>query len=170
MRTNILVFVTLLVSVSCDKGTDGSLHKDEIATAIKKEVRKEAKAATNEKKPRWQITYSGDLSGKVEGRLLSVVPGPFTTAIAGGAMTPDRKRTATESLQMSIVENKDKEPQAMIRLTLADGTKCSLPSPQEKARVNFVDKEKKTYHATFEGPLKCGEKRINLKGYVNKNP
>ena len=170
MRTHICVVVALLLTVSCDKGPNQGLDESGLAPAIKKEIRKEAKAATNEKKPRWQITYSGDLSGKVEGRILSVVPGPFTTAISGGAMTPDRKSTATESLQMSIVENEDEEPRAMIMLTLADGTKCSLPSSQEKARVKFVDKEKKTYHATFEGPLRCGEKRINLKGYVNKKP
>ena len=167
MRTYTSIFIALLLSVSCDKGT---LDKTEIATAIKKELKNEAKAATKVKKPRWRITYSGDLSGEVEGRLLSVVPGPFTTAIVGGAVTPDRKGKATETLQMSIVENKDEEPRAMIMLTLADGTKCSLPSPEEKAKVKIVDRERKTYHATFEGPLKCGDKRINLKGYVNREP
>ncbi|MFW6052111.1 MAG: hypothetical protein ACODAU_13115 [Myxococcota bacterium] len=100
--------------------------------------------------PKWQVDYSGDLSGHIEGKSLVIVktgpPKHVTYAVKTVGNNPGL--TAT----LSVHEG---EPSGFLtRVTLEDGTECS---PKDRSDVKILDPDKETFHATIEGNLKCGE-------------
>lgn len=170
--TLILFLVALVFACDAQSTTEESEATGVVPTKeeIKKEVKDGAKDALKKRGPKWKFTYSGDLKGEVEGTIATAVPGPFTVAIAGSSLKKDRKGTAPQKVSGSIVTKKDEGPRAMLTLHLEDGTKCvtkpEMDSPMLDTEV--VDSNKKTYHAKFKGTMYCGEKKIQVDGWLRK--
>jgi hypothetical protein len=100
--------------------------------------------------PKWKVDYSGDLSGHIEGKSLVIVKtGPAAhTNFAVKTMGKKPGLTATLSIH-------DDQPSGFLtQVTLEDGTKCK---PTGHSNVKILDADKKTFHATIDGKLKCGE-------------
>jgi hypothetical protein len=109
-----------------------------------------ASGSSNPDGPKWQIDYSGDLSGRIEGKSLVIVrtgpPKHLNFAVKTIGNNPGL--TATLSV------HEDKPFGFLSRVTLENGTKCT---PVDRSDVNVLDTSKETFHATINGKLKCGE-------------
>jgi len=115
--------------------------------------------------PAWEITYTGDLSGKISGSI----------AVAAGASSSTAIRGAThvrggETFNGSVFLTMGKTGPATIApfsMTLADGTKCSQGA-ETRLRANVRNGERKTYHIEFEGALDCNGKAIKIEGFLKR--
>jgi len=115
----------------------------------------EASKSTDSDQPKWQIDYSGDLSGHIEGKSLVIVrtgpPEHLNFAVKTIGNNPGL--TAT----LSVHDNK---PSGFLtRVRLEDGTVCSAA---ERSDVNVLDTSKESFHATIQGVMKCGEAKEQI--------
>ena len=100
--------------------------------------------------PKWQLDYSGDLSGHIEGKSLVIVRAGPPEHLNFAVRTIGNNPGLTATL--SVHENK---PFGFLsRVTLEDGTRCA---PVNRSDVNVLDTSKETFHATVKGQMKCGE-------------
>ena len=114
---------------ACDRGTSGSVNPDG---------------------PKWQLDYSGDLSGHIEGKSLVIVRAGTPTHLNFAVKTIGNNPGLTATLSV----REDKPSGFLTRVTLEDGTKCT---PVDRSDVKVIDTSKETFHATVKGKLKCGE-------------
>lgn len=137
--------------------------EEEVATGVRDEL-------SGKRAPKWKFTYTGDLEGEVSGTIATAMPGPFSTAFAGGSMNADRTGSAPQKVQGSIFSYEGQPTRAMLTLHLLDGTQCRTKPTKEQPLLSatIVDAERKTFHATFSGTLVCGEKQIQIDGYLTK--
>lgn len=100
--------------------------------------------------PKWQIDYSGDLSGQIQGKSLVIVrtglPAHLNFAVKSIGKNPGL--TATLSFREGTASG------FLTRMTLEDGTRCT---PFNRSDVNIHDTSKENFHATVNGQMKCGE-------------
>ncbi len=114
---------------ACDGGTSGKSNPD---------------------RPKWQVDYTGDLAGHIEGKSLVIV----STGL------PEHRNFAVKTvgnnpgLTAMLSVHEDKPYGFLSRVTLENGTKCT---PVDDSEVNILDASKETYHATVIGKMKCGE-------------
>ncbi len=136
-----------------------------------KEIREDIAEGTKDalaKKKKWTVEYEGDLSGKLEGSIMSVVSVSKNTTIAGAAMTDDRKGKANRGFMARVLQYGE-EPVLDMNLTLEDGTKCKPPEPGKGQSVTIENAERKTFAATMKGELVCGDgKKIKYVASVDK--
>lgn len=124
----LLVWPIALISAGCDGTSSGNRSSDE---------------------PKWQVDYSGDLSGRIDGKSLVIIrtgpPQHLNFAVRTIRNNPGL--TATLSV------HEDKASGFLSRVTLENGTKCT---PVERSDVKILDTSKETFHAIVEGRMKCG--------------
>jgi hypothetical protein len=111
--------------------------------------------STDPDEPKWQIDYSGDLSGHIEGKSLVIVrtgpPEHLNFAVKTIGNNPGL--TATLSV------NENKSSGFLTRVTLEDGNACT---GAERSDVNVLDTSKESFHATIKGVMKCGEAKDQI--------
>lgn len=104
----------------------------------------------NSDEPKWQIDYSGDLSGHIEGKSLVIVrtgpPQHLNFAVRSIGNNP--------GVTATLAAHEDKASGFLTRVTLENGTRCS---PIDRSDVRILDTSKETFHAIVEGKMKCGE-------------
>lgn len=173
----IVIFMALLLGVSCDKSNESA--EDTAKTAaekmgvpsekeIKQDIKKGVEDVLKNKGPKWKVSYNGDLSGKLEGSILTATSVAGATTLVGADMTPDKKAKADHQIQATIVNRAD-PPMVMMTLTLADGTKCQAGKGQT-SKVKFYDENAKTLKADLKGALTCeGGKKITYEANVDRS-
>lgn len=164
----LVLLLTLLFLYGCDSKAANDV-KIEIPdkSTIKRETASGVKDVLNNRGPKWVISYTGDLKGTIQGGIMTAMSLPSSTSATGMAMTKDKKGKATESFTLTMV-TATKTPQSFMKMTLADGTKCSNPAPS--VDVKIINKERKTFHAQGTGDLLCGDKKISYTAKLNQNP
>lgn len=114
----------------------------------------------------WEVVYSGGHSGEVSGSIIVVVGGPFTTAIAAGDLDePLRLQTNT------LLVGEETGPTRLIPFSvdLADGTECgSIADEPVEGTVSNGGPD--GYAVDFAGSLDCDGVRIEVEGFVRKQP
>jgi hypothetical protein len=125
----VLVLLLSLTLGACDRGTS---------------------ARSNPDRPKWQVDYSGDLSGHIEGKSLVIVRTGPPTHLNFAVRTISKNPGLTATLSV----REDKASGFLTRVTLEDGTKCT---PIERSDVNVFDASKEAFHAAVNGKMKCGE-------------
>lgn len=173
---SIVIFVALLLGVSCDKSKESAedtakTTAEKIGVPSEKEIKQDIKKGVEDvlknKGPKWKVSYKGDLSGKLEGTILTATSIAGNTTLMGADMTPDKKAKADHQIQATVVTRAD-PPMVMMTLTLADGTKCKSEKEQT-SKVKFHDENAKTLKADFKGALTCeGGKKITYEASVDK--
>jgi hypothetical protein len=113
--------------------------------------------------PAWEITYTGDLSGKISGSITAVAGGGSSTAIRGA--TPVLGGETFNGSVFLAVGKTGPATIAPFSMTLANGTKCSQGA-ETRVRANVRNGERKTYHIEFEGALGCDGKAIKIEGFL----
>lgn len=128
-RLVVLAWLLAFTLAACDRGAAGNSNPDG---------------------PKWQLVYSGDLSGHIEGKSLVIV----------GTGTPEHLNFAVKTIRnnpgltATLSVHEGKPSGFLTRVTLEDGTKCT---PVNRSDVKVLDTNKETFHATIEGQMKCGE-------------
>lgn len=131
-RLAVLVWLSIFTLAACDGETSESSNR------------------SNPDKPKWQLDYSGDLSGHIEGKSLVIV----RTGPPANLMFAVKTIGNNPGLTATLSVREDKPSGFLSRVTLEDGTKCTLVDSSD---VNILDTSKETFHATVKGKLKCGE-------------
>jgi hypothetical protein len=165
-----ILFVAL---AGCESETKAAVAEDSTTNQVASEVESNVRDVMAKKGPKWKVEYSGDLTGSIEGGMLTSHSNPTAATIAiGGGMNKDMTGSAKGRLQVRFLPGKDDAGFAWVDLTLGDGTKCrhdfrNLPG----GRVLNADNEK--FKAEASGELLCGDakdKRISFEATINKQP
>lgn len=111
---------------------------------------RETSGSSNPDNPEWQLDYSGDLSGHIEGKSVVIVRTgtPARLNFAVKTIGNDPGLTATLSVRDGNASG------FLTGVTLDDGTRCA---PFNRSDVNVLDANKESFHATVTGQMKCGE-------------
>lgn len=174
MRTCLAVIAAFALS-ACDPAPEDKPTPTEVKVPGSKEISKEVatgvKDVLADKGPKWTITYSGGMSGEISGNIMTaMVMGPNTT-VAGRGMNADKTGSAPAGFSATITKGGDK-PTAMLRMTLADGTKCRITSGSVdgKETVKIINPDAKEFQAELTGKLGCGDdkKIVSYKAVLKK--
>jgi len=139
---------------------------------VASEVESNVRDVMAKKGPKWKVEYSGDLTGAIEGGILTSNASPTSTIAIGAGMNKDMTGSAKGGLQVRLFPGKHDGQFASVSLTLGDGTKCqqdvrNLP----RSKVLHADNEK--FKAEVWGELLCGDakdKRISFEAVLDKQP
>lgn len=133
-----LLWPFALSLAACDGGSSG--NSDSVRSS----------ANDDRDAPTWQIDYSGDLSGRIEGNSLLVLK------IGTSEHQNFTVRTISNNPGLSATLGliNDTPTGFLNRVTLEDGTVCT---PSDESDVTILDSSKETFHATVKGQLRCGE-------------
>ena len=114
---------------------------------------------------KWKVTYSGDLSGEIQGTMVSSSGSRVaTTALGKSGVGVNRGK---QSLQATFLEGDADSRPVNINITLADGTRC-------KSKVGTIPKgkitnpESKSFAAEVAGQAYCDDKKIDFKASFAK--
>lgn len=165
-RTTLLAFV-LALTAACDSDktaeSKASANAGSAAPPTKSEIADEVASGVKDqlqkRGPKWKVDYKGDLSGHVEGGVLTAMGVSSSISAVGAAMTKDSKGKAPEGLSVTILNANTDTPNPVVTLKLADGTKCTNDNKKGFPKIKLIDKERKTFHAELEGALVCGEQK-----------
>ncbi len=110
----------------------------------------------------WQLTYSGAISGEIEGDVLAVASVSSSTSIAASTSEPDGPLIQANVL---LPGGETGEVETVVfTLDLDAQTRCS-GTMEAPVVVTVSDGNEDTYTADFEGALECDAGRITIEGY-----
>lgn len=171
-----ILATTLLLA--CDKPAEPAEPEAEGAAVAEKlpgevgdQVEKGVKDVLDAKGPKWRVEYDGDISGAVEGGILSVITMQGNRTLAGAAMTEDMKGKAPQSFRVSIHDiPKEGFKPLMASLKLPDGTKCTDTTGKD-TKAEIMNGEKKKLEAKLTGTMRCGDdKKITYTAFIDETP
>lgn len=111
---------------------------------------RETLGSSNPNGTKWRLSYSGDLSGHIEGKSLVIVKTGPSNHLNFAVRTIGNNPGLTATLSVH-----DSRPSGFVsRMTLEDGTRCA---PFKRSDVSVFDTSKETFHATVNGQMKCGQ-------------
>ena len=165
--------LVLFVGLSgCESETKAAVAEVETTKQVATEVESNVRDVVAKKGPKWKVEYSGDLTGSIEGGILTFHSDPTSTIAIGRGMNKDMTGGAKGSLQVKFLPGKDDVNFALVSLTLGDGTKCQIDvRNMPTGTVHNVDDEE--FEAEASGELLCGDakdERISFEAALNKQP
>lgn len=172
MRLSLLAMLAL---AACDSGAapDGKADPTTETPAekvIKKDVDQGVKDELAKRGPKWKVEYSGDLTGAIEGGIMTagkVASSMPRMTVVGAGMKKDNSGQGTESFGATISGPAGKE-YAMVKLTLADGTRCSVSPDTAKmpSELKLIEPDPRKLRAVLKGSLACGEQKDKVITYM----
>jgi hypothetical protein len=167
------IYAVMFVTLSaCGSETEPPKASIPIEEEVTKEAATNVSDVLTNKGPKWKVDYSGDLTGSVEGGILTATSagtGSMTSAL-GKAMKSDLRGSAPQALQVNFMASQTEERFANVNLTLADGTKCKSDI-KKLSRGEVTNPDPKAFTAEVPGELLCGDakdKRISYSATLAK--
>jgi len=163
------LFVAL---AGCESETEAAVAEVPTTKQVATEVESNVRDVVANKGPKWKVEYSGDLTGSIEGGILTSHSNPTGTIAMGAGMNNDMTGGAQSSLQVKFFPGEDDVNFALVSLTLDDGTKCQgdVRNMPRGRILNAIDEE---FKAEVSGELVCGDakdKGISFDAALNKQP
>ncbi|MEZ4459000.1 MAG: hypothetical protein R3E66_04590 [bacterium] len=141
---------------------------------VSKEVAGGVRDVLANKGPKWKVDYTGDLTGSVQGNIMTAMSSPMHTSVLGKGMNASKTGAAKASFQATFMAgDNDQDRPVNANLTLEDGTKCKEDIKVGFSKGKLIDKTTETFKAEISGNLVCGDdksKKIAYKAFLSKKP
>ena len=113
----------------------------------------------------WELTYDGDINGKLIGHEVAGRKAGLDYVVVGTKAKMVDKKLVMHSVTFTAYRNKDKTIRGgAFRFDLPGKVQCVLDAAAVKHEI--LDSSETSFHVKFEGKGDCKGNKINVKGFL----